>query len=55
MQATETNFNIADEIITILAKNNCTVAQSNEILSYVSRKITESATVQLLESKKSAN
>lgn len=39
MEATEQNYRIADQIWATLAKENCTVAQAQEILAYVSRKI----------------
>lgn len=39
MEATEQNYRIANQIWAIFAKENCTVAQAQEILAYVSRKI----------------
>lgn len=39
MESTEQNYRIANQIWAIFAKENCTVAQAQEILAYVSRKI----------------
>ena len=46
MEATKKNFRIADQILTTLAKENCTVLEATEILSYVSTKVRERSTVQ---------
>lgn len=39
MESTEQNYRIANQIWAIFAKENCTVAQAQEILAYVSRRI----------------
>ena len=49
VDATKPNFKIADQILTILAKENCTVLQAAEILSYVSSQIRARSTVQFRE------
>lgn len=49
MEATEQNYRIANQIWAILAKENCTVAQAQEILAYVSRKIPCESHVQFPE------
>ena len=46
MEATEKNYRIADQILTVFAKENCTVLEATEILSYVSAKVREKSTVQ---------
>lgn len=50
MEATQQNYRIAKQIIALLAKENCTVRQSAEILSFVGTTIQNTATVQLTES-----
>ena len=47
MEATDQNFRIADKILTLLAEENCTVRQAEEILAYTARCIREESTVQL--------
>ncbi len=49
MEATQKNYCIAEQIITLLANENCTVRQSAEILSFVGTTIQNTATVQLTE------
>lgn len=46
MEATKQNYQIAQQIIELLAKENCTVRQSEEILSYVGMTIRNVSTVQ---------
>lgn len=43
------NFRIADQVLTILAKENCTVLQATEILAYVSAQVHARTTVQFTE------
>ena len=50
MEATKQNYQIAKEIIELLAKENCTVKQSEEILSFVGTTIRNTSTVQRSES-----
>ena len=50
MEATQKNYRIAEQVITLLANENCTVRQSAEILSFVGTTIQNTATVQLTES-----
>lgn len=47
MEATKKNDQIAQQIIELLAKENCTVRQSEEILSYVGMTIRNVSTVQV--------
>ena len=49
MEATQKNYHVAEQIITLLANENCTVRQSAEILSFVGTTIQNTATVQLTE------
>ena len=49
VEATRQNFRIADQVLTILAKENCTVLQAAEILTYVSDQIRARSTVQFNE------
>lgn len=49
MESTEQNYRIANQIWAIFAKENCTVAQAQEILAYVSRKIPCESHVQFPE------
>ena len=49
MDATKKNFRIADQILTIFAKENCTVLQAAEILSYVATQIRARSKVQFDE------
>lgn len=51
MKATRQNEEIARTIINLLAKEKCTVKQSDEILHYVERTITMNATVHQVEEK----
>ena len=46
MEATAQNFSIADKILTLFAKENCTVLQATEILTYVRSQILNRSTVQ---------
>lgn len=46
MEATEKNFRIADQILTVFAKENCTVLEATEIMAYVAAKVREKSTVQ---------
>lgn len=46
MEATKRNYHIALQIIELLAKENCTVKQSEEILSFVGTTIRNTSTVQ---------
>ena len=46
MEATRKNFEIADQILTLLAKENCTVLEATEILAYVSCQVRAKSTVQ---------
>lgn len=46
MEAIKKNFCIADAILTLLAKENCTVTQATEILAYVSTELRARSTVQ---------
>ena len=46
MEATKRNYCIAQQIIYLLAKENCTVKQSEEILSFVGTTIRNTSTVQ---------
>jgi len=48
MEATDKNFEISESIINLLVTEKCTIEQAQSILSYVSRKITTSSTVQNL-------
>lgn len=50
METTKQNYQIAKEIIELLAKENCTVKQSEEILSFVGTTIRNTSTVQRSES-----
>lgn len=50
MEATKQNYQIAEQILKLLAKENCTVRQSEEILSYVGMTIRNVSTVQFQES-----
>ena len=49
VEATKQNFRIADQVLTILAKENCTVLQATEILTYVSAQVHARTTVQFTE------
>ena len=49
MEATEKNFRIADEILSILAKENCTARQATEVLHYAMTKISDESTVQYVQ------
>lgn len=49
MDATKQNYQIAREIIALLAKEHCTVRQSEEILSFVGTTIRSTSTVQCPE------
>ena len=49
MDATDKNYKIADRILTVLAKENCTVLQASEILAYVGNQIRKESTVQYRE------
>lgn len=46
MEANKKNFRIADTILTLLAEENCTVAQASEILAFVSAELRATSTVQ---------
>lgn len=46
MLATKQNYKIADAILTILARENCTVRQAREILGYVEVQISSESAVQ---------
>lgn len=50
MEVTEKNCRIADRIMEILANEKCTIEESQEILSDVSREIRKSSIVQIRES-----
>ena len=45
MRAAKHNVKAAEEILTVLAKNKCTVADACGIFSYIERKIHRDATV----------
>ena len=47
MEATEKNYQLAQEILAILAKENCTVLDAEDVLSFVRMTIRRTATVQL--------
>ena len=47
MEVTEKNCRVADRIIEILVEEKCTVEDSQDILSEVSREIRRSSTVQM--------
>ena len=49
MEATKQNVHIADQILTIFAKENCTVLQTAEILNYVAAQIRARSKVQFNE------
>ena len=49
MEATKQNDHIADQILTIFAKENCTVLQAAEILNYVAAQIRARSKVQFRE------
>lgn len=49
MDATDQTYRIADQILTLLAKENCTVLQATEILTYVRSQILNRSTVQYQE------
>lgn len=51
MEATPKNCRIAEEIISLLAKQNCTVANAKEILNFVGQRISNTATVLFSEVK----
>lgn len=51
MEATKTNFELAQEILNLLAENNCTARQATEILSYVGTTIKQTAAVQRVDVK----
>lgn len=46
MQDTEQNCRIADVILTMLAKENCTARQATEILHYVGQQVQAKSVVQ---------
>ncbi|MCM1236136.1 MAG: hypothetical protein NC489_39130 [Ruminococcus flavefaciens] len=46
MEATTQNYQIADKILTLLAKENCTVLQAEGILSFVQSRVRAQSTVQ---------
>lgn len=50
MEATKQNYQIARQIIELFANENCTVKQSEEILSFVGTTIRNASTVQRSES-----
>lgn len=50
MEATKQNYQIARQIIELFANENCTVRQSEEILSFVGTTIRNTSTVQRSES-----
>ena len=49
MEATKQNYQIAKKIIELLINENCTVKQSEEILSFVGTTIRNTSTVQRTE------
>ena len=49
MEATKRNYHIALKIIELFANENCTVKQSEEILSFVGTTIRNTSTVQRSE------
>ena len=49
MEATMKNYQLAEQIIALFAKENCTVKQAEEILSFVGVTIRTSSTVQSSE------
>ncbi len=46
MEATQKNYCIANKILELLAKENCTVQQADEILAFVARHIRATSAVQ---------
>lgn len=46
MDATEQNYRIADQILILLAKENCTILQASGILTFVQNQIRARSTVQ---------
>lgn len=49
MEATAQNYRIANQVIELLARESCTVKQSEEILSFVGSTIRNTSTVQRSE------
>lgn len=45
MEATQENYRIANKILELLAEENCTVQQADEILAFVARHIRTTSTV----------
>lgn len=49
MEATMQNYQLAKQIIALLIKENCTVKQAEEVLSFVGTVIRSTSTVQYSE------